>query len=123
MGLSGFSPILGNWENAGTPWGGCPLFGVGGWVGGWVAELGRPPMSFRGPGTLCHMGMLPLCSDLFCLTLFHFRLYMILEQSVSGTVSDPVDIAQANQKKGVSTNPVVHISAPAMECSTCKIAL
>ena len=34
---------------------------------------------------------------------------MILEQSVSGTVSDPVDIAQVNQKKGVSTNPVVHI--------------
>ena len=29
-------------------------------------------------------------------------------QSVSGTVSDPVDIAQVNQKKGVSTNPVVH---------------
>ena len=62
-------------ENAGTPprRGGCPLF----WVGGWVAELGRPPKSFMGRGTLCHMGMLPLCSDLFCFTLFHFSLYMI----------------------------------------------
>ena len=55
------------------------------------------------------MGMLPLCSDLFCFTLFHFSLYMVLEQSVSGTVSDPVDIAHVNQKKAVRSTPVVHI--------------
>ena len=66
-------------------------------------------MSFMGRGTLCHMGMPPLCADLFCFTLFHFSLYMVLEHSVSGTVRDPVDIAQVNQKRGVSTNPVVHM--------------
>ena len=47
-----FFPDFG--ENAGTPsprGGGGPLFWVG-WVGGWVAELGRPPMSFMGRGTL-----------------------------------------------------------------------
>ena len=66
-------------------------------------------MSFLGRGTLCHMGVLPLCADLFCFTLFDFSLYKILEQSVSGTVSDPVDIVQVNQRKGVSTNPVVHL--------------
>ena len=66
-------------------------------------------MSFMGQGTLCHMGMLPLCSDLFCFTLFHFSLYMFLEHSVSGTVSDPVDTAHVNQKKSVSSDPLVHI--------------
>ena len=47
MGLSGFSPILG--ENAGIPppGGGGSAF-LGGWVGGWVADLGRPPMLFMG---------------------------------------------------------------------------
>ena len=100
--LSGFSLILGEMQ---VP-GGVRFFG---WVGWWVTELGRPPMSFMGQGTLCHMGMLPLCSDLFCFTLFHFSPYMVLEQSVSGTVSDPVDIAHVNQKKSVSANPVVHI--------------
>ena len=46
VGLSGFPPILGKMHI--PPRGGCPLC----WVGGWVAELGRPPMLFMGQGTL-----------------------------------------------------------------------
>ena len=86
-----------------------PCGGVSTFLGGWVAELGRPPMSFMGRGTLCHMGMLPLCSDLFCFTLFHFSLYTVLEQIESGPVSDPVDIAQGFQIKEAYSNPAVHI--------------
>ena len=51
--------------------GGVSAF-LGGCVGGWVAELGRPPVSFMGRGTLCHMGVLQFCSDLFWFKLFFF---------------------------------------------------
>ena len=45
--LSGFPPILGKVQ---VPLqGGVRFFG---WVGGWVAELGRPPTLFMGRGTL-----------------------------------------------------------------------
>ena len=55
------------------------------------------------------MGVLPLYADLFCFTRFHFRLYMLFEQTVPGSVGDPVDIAQVVQMNGVGSNPTVHI--------------
>ena len=93
MGLSGFPLILGKMQV--PPLGG----GVRFWgpVGGSLSLVDRQ----------C-MGMLPLCSDLFCFAGFHFSLCRVLEQSASGTVSGPVDMAQVNQKRGVSLNPVVH---------------
>ena len=41
--LSGFSLILGEMQVPPRPRG-CPLF----WMGGWVADLGRPPTLFMG---------------------------------------------------------------------------
>ena len=49
VGLSSFPLILGKVQ---VPPQGCPLFWVGGWVGGCVAALGRPPTLFMGRGTL-----------------------------------------------------------------------
>ena len=65
MGLSGFPLILEKVQVPPT----TPQRGVSAPLGGWIAEVGRPPTSFMGWGTLWHMGVLPFCADLFCFTI------------------------------------------------------